>query len=141
MFAYLLAYYATIPDNFTIQFDIKTFVPLLLITVLFIPLQTTCEEFLFRGYLTQGVAAWTKDRWLAVIIPGMVFGLMPISNPEVSEYGFWAAMPQYIIFGLAVVLVDGIEVAMGIHAANNIFACLFVTFDASVLSTPAIFHQ
>lgn len=145
MLAYLLIYYAINPDNFAIQFDIKTFLPLLLISVLFIPLQTTCEEFIFRGYLTQGVAVWTKNRWLAVIIPGILFALMHSFNPEVSEYGFWAAMPQYLIFGLifglTAVLDDGIELAMGMHAANNLFACLFITFDASALQTPAIFHQ
>ena len=145
MLVYLLISYFIDPDNFIIQFDIKTFFPLLLITILFIPLQTTCEEFLFRGYLTQGVAAWTKNRWLAVIIPAILFGLMHTANPEVSEYGFWATMPQYILFGLlfglASVLDDGIELGIGMHAANNMFACLFVTFDASALPTNAIFHQ
>jgi len=145
MFIYSLAYFAICPDNFTFQFDIKSFLPLVLITLLFIPLQTTSEEFLFRGYLTQGIAAWTKNRWLAVIIPGILFGLMHTANPEVSEYGFWAAMPNYIIFGLlfglTAVLDDGIELAIGMHAANNIFACLFVTFDASALQTPALLHQ
>lgn len=145
MLIFLIVNYAVDPDNFTFQFDIKSFLPLLLITLLFIPLQTTCEEFLFRGYLTQGVAAWTKNRWLAVIIPAILFGLMHIANTEVSEYGFWVTMPQYIIFGLIFglisVLDDGIELAMGMHAANNIFACLFVTFDASTLPTSALFHQ
>jgi membrane protease YdiL (CAAX protease family) len=145
MLIYLLVFYAIDPGNFVIQFDIKTFLPLLLISVLFIPLQTTCEEFLFRGYLTQGVGAWTKNRWLAIIIPAILFALMHIANPEVSEFGFWGAMPQYLIFGLifglTAVLDDGIELAIGMHAANNIFASLFVTFDASALSTPAIFHQ
>ena len=145
MLVFLLVSYAVNPNNFTVQFDIKTFLPLLLIAALFIPLQTTCEEFLFRGYLTQGVSAWTKNRWLAVIIPALLFGLVHSANPEVSEYGFWATMPQYIIFGLIFGLVsvldDGIELAIGMHAANNMFACLFVTFEASALKTNAIFYQ
>jgi len=142
---YLLISYFISPHNFTFQFDIATFLPLLVISVLLIPLQTTCEEFLFRGYLTQTVAAWTKSRWWAIIIPGILFGFMHISNPEISEYGFLETMPQYIIFGLifglAAVMDDGIELSMGMHAANNLFACLFLTFDASALSTPALFHQ
>lgn len=145
MLIYLLLSYAVNPGNFTFRFDIRTFFPLFLITVLLIPLQTTCEEFLFRGYLTQGVAAWTKSRWLAIIIPGVLFGLMHIANTEISEYGFWSTMPQYILFGLIFGLIsvvdDGIELAIGMHAANNIFACLMVTFDASTLPTPALFHQ
>jgi Predicted metal-dependent membrane protease len=138
---YALIYLAISPDNFTFQFDIKSFLPLLLIVMLFTPLQTTCEEFLLRGYVTQGVAVLTKNRWLAVIIPGILFGLMHIANPEVSEYGFWVAMPRYIIFGLifglTAVLDDGIELAIGMHAANNIFVRSFVT--SSTLAAP--FHQ
>ncbi len=145
MAIYLLVSFAINPDNFVILFDIKTFLPLLLIAVLFIPLQTTCEEFLFRGYLTQGIGVWTKNRWLAIIIPAILFALMHIANPEVSKYGFWEVMPQYfifgLIFGLTAILDDGIELAIGMHTANNLFACLFITFDASALSTPAIFHQ
>ena len=142
---YLLISYFINPNNFTFQFDMATFLPLLLISVLLIPLQTTCEEFLFRGYLTQTVAAWTKSRWWAIIIPGILFGFMHIRNPEILEYGLLETMPQYIIFGLIFGLVavmdDGIELSMGMHAANNLFACLFLTFDASALSTPALFHQ
>jgi len=145
MFIYLAAQYFIEPENFTVQFDVKTFLPLIFIALIFIPLQTTFEELLFRGYLAQGIGAWTKSRWLVVFIPAILFGLMHSANPEVETYGFFATMPQYIvfglIFGLASVLDDGIELAIGMHAANNIFACLFVTFDASALKTPAIFHQ
>jgi membrane protease YdiL (CAAX protease family) len=145
MFIYLALYYMIAPDNFTLQFDMDTFIPLLFITIIFIPLQTTFEEFLFRGYLAQGIAAWTKSRWLVVLITAILFGLMHMMNPEVSAYGVWATLPQYIIFGLlfglASVWDDGIELAMGMHAANNIFACLFVTFEASALKTSAIFKQ
>lgn len=31
------------------------------------------------------------------------------------------------------------ELALGVHAANNIFGALFVTFEGSVLATPALF--
>jgi len=70
---------------------------------------------------------------------------MHFANTEVSTYGFLEAMPQYILFGLifgfASVLDDGIELGLGMHAANNIFSCLFVTFDASSIKTPAILNQ
>ena len=145
MLIYLAISYIVTPENFVIQFNIKTFIPLFFIAIFLIPLQTTFEEFLFRGYLAQGIGAWTKNRWLVVFIPAILFGLMHFANTEVSTYGFWEAMPQYILFGLIFgffsVLDDGIELAIGMHAANNIFACLFVTFDASSIKTPAIFQQ
>jgi hypothetical protein len=35
---------------------------------------------------------------------------------------------------------DGLELALGIHAATNIYSALFVTFDESALPTAALFH-
>ncbi|MDR1129549.1 MAG: CPBP family intramembrane metalloprotease [Prevotellaceae bacterium] len=137
--------YIADPDNYSMQFDGAKFVALFIITLLFIPFQTTFEEFVFRGYLAQGIAAWTKNRWLVICIPALLFGLSHYQNTEVAEHGFWLAMPQYIIFGLffglIAVLDDGIELPLGMHAANNIFVCLFVTNNASSLRTPAIFSQ
>lgn len=53
-------------------------------------------------------------------------------------------MPQYIsfglIFGLISVLDDGIELAMGIHFANNAFLSLFVTHSSAAFQTTAVFE-
>jgi membrane protease YdiL (CAAX protease family) len=145
MLVFFVICYLADPENYVMQFDGSKFIALLIITLLFIPFQTTFEEFVFRGYLAQGIAAWTKNRWLVICIPGLLFGLLHYQNTEVSEHGFWIAMPQYIIFGLffglVAVLDDGIELPLGMHAAQNIFACLFVTNKASSLHTPAIFNQ
>jgi len=34
-----------------------------------------CEEFIFRGYLTQQFSAWTGNRTIAIFLQGMIFGL------------------------------------------------------------------
>jgi membrane protease YdiL (CAAX protease family) len=34
----------------------------------FLPLQTTFEELMIRGYLAQGIGAWTKTRWMVIVI-------------------------------------------------------------------------
>jgi membrane protease YdiL (CAAX protease family) len=145
MFVFCEINYIADPNNFVLQFDVCKFIPLLIIVLLFIPFQVTFEEFVFRGYLAQGIAAWTKNRWLVICIPGLLFGLAHYQNNEVVENGFWATMPQYIIlglfFGLLAVLDDGIELSIGIHAANNIFACLCITNSSSSLRTSAIFNQ
>lgn len=139
----LLLDYFMYSGNYELNLNWSAFLPLILISLIIIPFQTSFEEVIFRGYLAQGVARWTRNRWLVAAIPAVVFGLMHMFNPEVKEYGFWVAMPQYIIFGLVFglmsVLDDGIETAMGAHAANNIFISIFVTSKASVLQTPALF--
>ncbi|MDR0681246.1 MAG: CPBP family intramembrane metalloprotease [Dysgonamonadaceae bacterium] len=145
MAAYLLIDNLINPDNYILQFDLSKFIPLFLISLVFIPLQTTSEELLFRGYLAQGIAGWTKNRWLALFIPALVFGLTHAFNPEVGTFGFWQTMPQYIlfglIFGLIAILDDGIELAIGMHAVNNVFLSLFTTNAASALQTDAVFEQ
>jgi len=145
MAIYLLGDYIINPGYYKLQFNLFAFIPLFLISVILIPFQTTSEEFLFRGYLTQGFAGWTKSRWLAILIPGLLFGLMHSFNPEVKEFGFWVSMSQYmffgLLFGLVAVLDDGIELTMGMHAANNVFLSLFVTNYASALQTDAVFEQ
>ena len=144
MAVYFIGGYLINPDNFVLQFDVAKFIPLLLISLLIIPLQTTYEEIFLRGYLTQGIAARTRSRLLAIILPGVIFGLLHSLNPEVKEFGFAIAMSQYItfglLFGLIAVLDDGTELAIGMHAANNIFLSLFVTNKSSALQTDAVFE-
>ena len=131
------------PENMEFSFEPVRFFIMLVITLIFIPMQATAEEFAFRGYIAQGVASWTKSRWWALIIPSVLFGLMHSANPEVFEYGFWVMMPQYIfmgfMFGAMSVLDDGIELAMGVHTINNLMASILVTFDGSALPTYALF--
>jgi membrane protease YdiL (CAAX protease family) len=142
---YLFGDFFLNPNNYVLNFSVSAFIPLVIISVLLIPIQTTFEEVLFRGYLTQGVAAWTKSRWAAILLPATLFGLMHSFNPEIKEFGFWLAIPQYIIyglvFGLITILDDGIELALGVHAINNVFTSIFVTYKASALQTPALFVQ
>ncbi len=145
MALYLIVDISLNGDNFIFNFSFAKFAILVVLSVLFIPFQTTFEEVMFRGYLAQGVGAWTRIRIWVVLVPAFLFGMMHIMNPEIKEYGFWLTMPQYILmglaFGLVTVLDDGIEVSMGAHAANNIFLSVFVTFKGSVLDTPALFIQ
>lgn len=141
----LWVHYLISPQDYVLRFNPINLIPLAIISLTLIPLQTFYEEFLFRGYLIQGMAAWTKNRWLSLIIPALLFGLMHILNPEIKEYGFWLTMPQYILFGLLfgimIIVDDGIETAMGAHAANNIFLCFFVTSKGSALQTYALFEK
>ena len=141
----VFADYKINPDNFDVRFDPGRLIVLAVVAIIFIPFQSATEEYFFRGYLAQGIAGWTNRRWTAILISAILFGSMHASNPEVEEYGFWVTMPQYILFGiffgLVSVLDDGIEMAVGVHAGNNIFSAIFVTTKASALQTPALLYQ
>jgi membrane protease YdiL (CAAX protease family) len=113
--------------------------------LLLIPFQAAFEEVLFRGYLMQGLAVLARNRWIPVLSTSILFGLMHGLNPEVMQYGFLTMMPQYIFFGIVFAVLtmfdDGIELAIGAHAANNIFLSVLVTHEDMALQTPALYEQ
>ncbi|WP_319480082.1 CPBP family intramembrane glutamic endopeptidase [uncultured Draconibacterium sp.] len=133
------------PEELEFRFDPAAFIPLVFVAVLLIPIQSGTEEFIFRGYLAQGVAVWTKNRWAVILIPSVLFALLHGMNPEVKEHGFWMMMPSYFVFGVAfaitAVLDDGIELAIGIHAVNNTLGALLVTSKESAIQVPSLFFQ
>jgi uncharacterized protein len=137
------ASYLNDPASYEIQFQPIKFIILFFIAFLFIPLQSSMEEIFFRGYLMQGISLLSKNKWIPLLITSIIFGLMHIANPEVKEFGVGIMLPQYILlglfFGVMVIMDDGLELALGVHAINNIFSALFVTHKSSALQTPAIF--
>lgn len=129
-------------ENIEWNFNSATFFPLLLISLFLIPLQTTCEEVLFRGYIFQGIGFLYKKGWIAVVVTGVLFGLLHSANPEVGQLGK-IVMVYYIgtgiFLGLIALMDDGIELSMGYHAINNIFAALILTNDWQAFQTDALY--
>jgi len=133
------------PGNFRLNNTSDSLIILAVLALTLIPFQAAFEEILFRGYLMQGFAVWARNRWVPIIFTSVLFGLMHGLNPEVQQYGFMTMMPQYIFFGLVFAVLtmfdDGIEMAIGAHAANNIFLSIMVTHDDMALQTPAVYEQ
>jgi len=142
---YFFIYLKVDPSNFELGNVSGTLIFLTIISFIFIPFQAAFEEVLFRGYLMQGLSAMTRNRWFPLLMTSVLFGLMHAFNPEVKEFGFFTMMPQYVVFGLifgiVTILDDGVEAAIGAHAANNIFLCIMVTHESSALQTPAVYEQ
>jgi membrane protease YdiL (CAAX protease family) len=128
--------------SITWNFNAATFFPLLLISFFLIPLQTACEEVLFRGYLFQGFGQLYKKGWISVVLTGLLFGLLHSANPEVETLGY-GVMVYYIgtgiFLGLFALMDDGLELSMGYHAVNNIFAALILTNEWQAFQTDALF--
>ena len=64
------------------------FFTLCVVAVLFLQLQTSFEELIFRGYYMQGLALWIKNKWAPLLIMSLVFGLLHMANPEVDKIGY-----------------------------------------------------
>lgn len=137
--------YFTSPQEFEIQFNASKFMVLVIVTAIFIPIQTATEEFIFRGYLMQGFALVFKNGWLPIIITSILFGLMHASNPEAKTHGLLLMMPYYMLFGaflgMLALLDEGLELSIGIHCANNLISSLLICSKNSALQTDAIFYS
>jgi len=130
------------PENYTWNFKPIPFFTLLIVSFLFLPIQTSFEELLFRGYFMQGLGTWFQNRWVPLIVTSVAFGLLHGANPEVEKLGY-ISMVFYIgtgfFFGITTLLDEGTELALGLHAINNIVAAFLVTTDWTVFQTDALF--
>lgn len=130
------------PENYTWNFKPVPFFTLLFVSLVFLPFQTSFEELIFRGYLMQGFGILAKNRWFPLVITSVIFGLLHGMNPEVEKLGY-ILMVFYIgtglFYGIATLMDEGIELALGLHAANNIVAAFLVTTDWMVFRTDALY--
>jgi membrane protease YdiL (CAAX protease family) len=131
------------PETFSLNFDPAVFVPFVIIALIVTPIQTSAEELFFRGYLIQAGGRLSRNRLLLTLVSAVLFALPHMSNPEVAN-GFWLTMLGYFVIGAGLAwfaLLDGsLEIALGLHAANNLFAGIMVTFPSSALNTPALVY-
>ena len=136
--------YYTEPEVYTLTFEWSKFLPLLLIVILLMPIQTTTEELLFRGYLMQGFGRWTGSKLFAILITSLLFSGMHMMNPEVAEFGIGIMFTYYasvgFFLGLLTAMDDSLELAIGVHAATNMFSAIFVSYAGGALQTNAIFR-
>jgi membrane protease YdiL (CAAX protease family) len=94
---------------------------LLLVVLLTTPLQSAAEEYLFRGYLSQSIAAWVRGPAAGAVIAGVVTAAL------FSAAHLPTDVPTFLdrfAFGLAasavVWLTGGLEASIVLHAVNNV---------------------
>ncbi|MGC1218051.1 MAG: CPBP family intramembrane glutamic endopeptidase [Phormidesmis sp.] len=142
----ILTAIALTPSDFTLNFQPGAFLSFLPFIVLLTPLQTATEELFFRGYLLQGVG-YRLGKWAAILFPSVLFALMHLSNPEVTSQAGWTGVASLAVYYFMIgaflawltVKENTLELAMGVHAANNMATFLLVTSKDSVIPSPAIF--
>ena len=137
LFSFLIS-----PEDYVLQFNLNDFLILLLIAVIFIPIQTSLEEYVFRGYLMQGLGVMFNNKWLPLILTSISFGFLHFYNPEIMKLGS-ILLVHYVATGLFLGIItlmdDGMELALGFHAGNNLLIALIVTADWTVFQTTSIF--
>ena len=206
------ALYFVDPSNYFLDFKLNTFIPLLILGIFVLPLQTSFEELFFRGYLMQGLGVMHRkaiyalilgfaivfglqfilgaqlndlfssvntsasgvltnltyllafaliflalqslfknkvstephnNKVFPLIITSILFGLIHSSNPEIEKFGFFTMQAYYmsagLLLGIMTVMDDGLELALGTHAATNFVGAIFVGYDGAAINTDSIF--
>lgn len=133
--------YNTNPEGYIYNFVADKFLILLLIAIILIPIQTSFEEYFFRGYLMQGLGLTFKNRWVPFLVTSIMFGVMHLGNPEVGKLGP-IIMVYYIgtglFLGLITLMDEGMELALGFHAGNNLIGILLVTANWTAFQSDSI---
>lgn len=129
------------PEDFVWNFKLVPFLVLVIIAVVMVPLQTSFEEYLFRGYLLQGLGVLTKNRWFPLITTSVLFGSLHLWNPEVEKLGY-IIMVYYIgtglLLGIMTLMDEGLELALGFHFGNNLIGALLITADWTAFQTHSV---
>ncbi|MDL5511893.1 CPBP family intramembrane metalloprotease [Arenibacter sp. M-2] len=132
------------PEDYVFNFKLMPFAILCLISIFLIPLQTSFEEYFMRGYLMQGIGLMSGKRWVPLVTTSMIFGLLHFFNPEVEKLGY-GIMVYYIgtgfFLGILTLMDEGLELAIGFHAANNLFTALLVTADWTAFQTESLYRD
>ena len=132
------------PENYIFNFKLVPFLILAAIAIVLVPIQTSFEEYLFRGYLMQGIGVVCKNKWVPLIVTSVLFGLLHIANPEIEKLGY-ILLVHYIgtgfFLGVITLMDEGLELALGFHAANNLFTALLVTADWTAFQTNSVLRD
>ncbi len=101
-----------------------------------IVMQATSEEVLFRGYLLQQFAAWSRHPLVWAVVPAMIFAALHY-DPQMEAGMRSRMLIQILIIGLITAALvwrtGGLGAAMGLHVANNILAIGGAGIEGSAL--------
>jgi membrane protease YdiL (CAAX protease family) len=113
--------------------------PLAVMALAGLAIQTFAEEYVFRGYITQGLLLAIRRPLPAALVSGLIFGSVHIPN----------GVPQAVsatVFGVVLALIairtGGIAFGCGLHLANNLFAAVVLVSGGDVFKgSPGLFAQ
>lgn len=137
-----LIFYSVHPENYIFNQLDADYIFLLLISLVMVPIQTSFEELLIRSYLTQQFYLLTTKVIFSILFGSVIFAFMHLNNPEIEAFGLPIMFSYYFLAGIFLATLsykDGrMELAIGLHAANNIFSAIIVNYSGSVFKTKTI---
>jgi membrane protease YdiL (CAAX protease family) len=130
--------FAIAPADFSIN-DAAAPLPLIAVIIAAVAVQTFFEEFIFRGYINQGLFLATKSESVTALLSGSIFGAMHIPNGWPQAI---AATVMGVGFAFIAMRNAGIAWPSGMHFANNCLGALLIVSANDVFSaSPGLFIQ
>lgn len=130
--------FAVSPKGFSVTASHET--PTLAIAALAgLAIQTFAEEYIFRGYLTQGLLLLLKRPLVASLVSGLIFGAMHIPNgaPQAASATLFG-----VVLAMIAIRMRGIAFTWGLHFANNVFAAVVLVSSGDAFrGSPGLFTQ
>jgi membrane protease YdiL (CAAX protease family) len=131
------------PERYYLSFNPDRFFIYLVLVLMLTPLQCFVEELVFRGYVMQALGLLTRRPLVIAVLSSIAFTIPHLLNPEVLEHGAAIMAANYFAIGMllaTITLRDGrLELAIGLHAVNNVFLALIANYEGSVLATESVF--
>ena len=113
------------------QPDWMVYLVLILITS---PLQAAAEEFFFRGYLQQAIGSLAGRAWAGILCSALVFAFFH-GHQNIALFAHRLGFG--LIAGILVWATGGLEAAIAVHVANNVFAFGYALFTGGVAALKA----
>lgn len=136
----LLVSVALNPAAYKLSFS-PTFFTLLVISLIIYPVQASFEEVFFRGYLLQGVGLLTRRPVIPLLVTSALFAVMHFWNGSNVSTGMGMVISMFI-FGLTLGIITlgekGLETAMGVHIANNLFLTIIFSSTGVLSNMPSL---
>ncbi|CAN7599502.1 CPBP family intramembrane metalloprotease [Phenylobacterium sp. LjRoot225] len=129
---------AIAPTGFRVTATPETW-SLAALSVLALAPQTFAEEFVFRGFLTQGLFLAFKRPLPAAVLSGLIFGAVHIPNGAPQAV---SATVFGILMALLAIRLGGIAFTFGLHLVNNVFGAVVVVSQSDVFrGLPGVLSQ
>jgi len=130
------------PNRYVWTLDLRQYIPFAFLALVLIPIQTSAEELFFRAYILQAAGLHLRNIWVLSTISGFLFMVPHFLNPEARVNYILMGFYYFFIGGVMayITLRDGrLELALGLHAANNFFSALVANYTMTVMPTPSLF--
>lgn len=123
-----------------VGFNWSTWIPLLVIGLIGIFIQTSTEEMLFRGYITQFTRRFSKNVYVFLFMPALLFALPHIGNISALGGGILVLVPYLVsglLYGWVAYRTGSLWMSVGLHFNNNLGGLVLFGVSGDVLKTVA----